>query len=284
MTPILDTHFHPFTFQQLLQEIVALFRRLSLQSYRRSSVLVAGLIQPLLWLLLFGALFQKSVLPTFSEKIIYYDDFLSSGIIVFTAFTSSLNAGLPIMFDREFGFFNRLLVVPITSRLSIVVASFFHIVCVTTFQMFTILVITFVQNNIKTAISMSAIVYSVVMLILLICLVTVFSILLAFILSGHIELLALILVINLPILFSSTALAPLVFMPKWLQLLATLNPLTYAIEALRHVMLFDDFVPHHKVVSTILAHLSMMDIIVYFCILNFIMFIAANYFFQKKLE
>ena len=50
---------------------------------------------------------------------------------------------------------------------------------------------------------------------------------------GHIELIALIFVINLPLLFASTALAPISFMPTWLGWLAALNPLTFAIEPIR---------------------------------------------------
>jgi ABC-2 type transport system permease protein len=56
-----------------------------------------------------------------------------------------------------------------------------------------------------------------------------------FALPGHIELIAVIFVINLPLLFASTALAPLSFMPNWLQVVACLNPLTYAIEPIRHL-------------------------------------------------
>ena len=39
--------------------------------------------------------------------------------------------------------------------------------------------------------------------------------------------------INLPLLFASTALAPISFMPNWLGWLASLNPLTFAIEPIR---------------------------------------------------
>ncbi len=47
------------------------------------------------------------------------------------------------------------------------------------------------------------------------------------------ELIAVILVTNLPLLFASTALAPIDFMPHWLQWVALLNPLSYAIEPIR---------------------------------------------------
>jgi ABC-2 type transport system permease protein len=70
-------------------------------------------------------------------------------------------------------------------------------------------------------------------LLLLVFAVTALSLGLAFALPGHIELIAVIFVANLPLLFASTALAPLSFMPSWLGWLAALNPLTLAIEPIR---------------------------------------------------
>jgi len=65
--------------------------------------------------------------------------------------------------------------------------------------------------------------------------VTALSLGLAFALPGHIELIAVIFVTNLPLLFASTALVPLSFMPGWLQVVASLNPLSYAIEPIRYI-------------------------------------------------
>jgi len=67
--------------------------------------------------------------------------------------------------------------------------------------------------------------------------VTALSLGLSFALPGHIELIAVIFVTNLPLLFSSTALVPLDFMPQWLQVVASLNPLSYAIEPIRYIYL-----------------------------------------------
>lgn len=72
-----------------------------------------------MWLVLFGALFYNAPQGLFGEEL-NYAKFLAPGIIVFTAFSGALNAGLPVMFDREFGFLNRLLVAPLASRYSIV--------------------------------------------------------------------------------------------------------------------------------------------------------------------
>ena len=90
-------------------------------------------MQPLIWLLLFGALFSNApegFVPGGSS----YGQFLGAGVIVFTAFSGALNAGLPVMFDREFGFLNRLLVAPLRSRNSIVFASVIYIASLSILQ------------------------------------------------------------------------------------------------------------------------------------------------------
>ena len=112
---------------EFIQETTALTQRLFLQLQRRPSTLIAGIIQPFMWLILFGALFYNAPKGLFGNDL-NYAQFLAPGIIVFTAFSGALNAGLPIMFDREFGFLNRLLVAPLVSRYSIVAASTLYIV------------------------------------------------------------------------------------------------------------------------------------------------------------
>ena len=124
---------------ELAQETGALTRRLFVQLQRRPSTLVAGILQPLIWLVLFGALFSRApegLLPGGMS----YGRFLGAGVIVFTAFSGALNAGLPVMFDREFGFLNRLLVAPLRSRSSIVLASVIYITTLSLVQSLAIMV------------------------------------------------------------------------------------------------------------------------------------------------
>ena len=228
--PIPSSRIEPTALAELWQETAALTRRLFLQLIRRPSTLVAGVLQPLIWLILFGALFAKApegLLPGGMS----YGRFMGAGVIVFTAFSAALNAGLPVMFDREFGFLNRLLVAPLRSRSSIVLASVLYITALSVIQSIAIM---------GTAAVLgygwpggSGLLLVLVTLLLLVFAVTALSLGLAFALPGHIELIAVIFVANLPLLFASTALAPLSFMPPWLGWLASLNPLTFAIEPIR---------------------------------------------------
>ena len=221
-------------FAEIVQETFALTLRLFIQLQRRPSSLIAGIIQPVMWLVLFGALFQNAPTGLFGSTT-NYGQFLAAGVIVFTAFAGALNAGLPVMFDREFGFLNRLLVAPLASRFSIVFASAIFIISQSLLQAAVIVAAAaFLGAGLPDFTGLCAIALIVFLLALG---VTAISLGLAFALPGHIELIAVIFVTNLPLLFASTALAPLSFMPGWLQVIATINPLSYAIEPIRYLYL-----------------------------------------------
>ena len=232
--PVSDTS----SFSEFVQETLALTKRLFIQLQRRPSTLIAGIIQPLMWLVLFGALFQNAPQGLFGNTS-SYGQFLGAGVIVFTAFAGALNAGLPVMFDREFGFLNRLLVAPLASRFSIVAASAIYIIALSLIQAVTIVAASaFLGAGLPNLVGLGII---GVIVFLLVLGVTALSLGLAFALPGHIELIAVIFVTNLPVLFASTALAPLSFMPGWLQVVASLNPLSYAIEPIRYLYTHSDW-------------------------------------------
>ena len=221
-------------FSDFSQETLAMTKRLFIQLQRRPSTLMAGIIQPFMWLILFGALFYNAPQGLFGDDL-NYAKFLSPGIIVFTAFSGALNAGLPVMFDREFGFLNRLLVAPLASRYSIVAASTLYIISLSIIQTAVIVgASAMLGGGLPGLAGLGAI---ALIVFLIVAGVTGLSLGLAFALPGHIELIAVIFVTNLPQLFASTALAPLSFMAGWLQVVASLNPLTYAIEPIRYIYL-----------------------------------------------
>ncbi|MBW4539503.1 MAG: ABC transporter permease [Myxacorys chilensis ATA2-1-KO14] len=255
---------------EFVQETLALTRRLFIQLQRRPSTLAAGIIQPLMWLILFGALFQNAPQGLFGDRI-SYGQFLGAGVIVFTAFGGALNAGLPVMFDREFGFLNRLLVAPLASRFSIVMASAIFITTLSLIQTAAIVVMSALLGaGLPNAFGLALVAFIVLLLVLG---VTGLSLGLAFALPGHIELIAVIFVTNLPLLFASTALVPLSFMPKWLQVVATLNPLSYAIEPIRYLYLHKDWSFSSIIMQAPFGNVSLggaLLILVGFCTLTLI--------------
>ncbi|MGK7943102.1 MAG: ABC transporter permease [Microcystaceae cyanobacterium] len=243
---------------EFLQETTAMTKRLFIQLQRRPSTLMAGIIQPFMWLILFGALFYNAPQGLFGNDL-NYAQFLAPGIIVFTAFSGALNAGLPVMFDREFGFLNRLLVAPLSSRYSIVAASTVYIIALSLIQTAVIVAASaFLGAGLPNLVGLGAIALIVFLIVLG---VTALSLGLAFALPGHIELIAVIFVTNLPLLFASTALAPLSFMANWLQVVASLNPLTYAIEPIRYIYLNGSWTWNSPVLVTPWAEINFTGVL-----------------------
>lgn len=251
--------------KNFFNEVFSLTKRLCIQIKRRPSTLVSGIIQPLLWLILFGALFQNAPVGLLTSNI-QYNKFLSPGIIVFTAFNGSINAGLPLMFDREFGFLNRLLIAPLISRNSLLISSVIFIATITMLQ--TLIIITCSLIMFQSITNINSLFKIMIITLLITLSVASISICLAFLLPGHIEFLAFILIINLPTLFSSTALAPLSFMPYWLQIIASINPLTYAIEGIRYICLNSNLIK----IETVWLNLDLNGILLILLLLNIISF------------
>ena len=76
------------------------------------------LVQPLIWLLLYGALFKRVVeIPGFGAGS--YLDFLTPGIVVMSALFSSGWSGMALLDDLERGVLDRFLVSPV-SRVSLI--------------------------------------------------------------------------------------------------------------------------------------------------------------------
>lgn len=270
-----------FSKKYFIQEIIYLTKRLLVQTIRRPSNLISGIIQPLLWLVLFGSLFQNAPVSLFNINY-KYGPFLSSGIIIFTSFTGSLNSGLPLVFDREFGFLNRLLVTPLISKNTIILSFTFFITCLTMIQ--TTIIILCSLQFFTYNLTWHKLATIIIITLLITSSISNISLGLAFILPGHIEFLAFILLINLPMLFASTALAPLYFMPYWLQVISILNPLTYAIESIRMITLTQNQYFYSNIINTLPSKPQLISIILLLLVMTIISFISIQKTVCNKLE
>lgn len=239
------------------------------------------MIQPLLWLLLFGSLFQNIPINLFTANI-KYETFLTPGIIIFTSFNGSIYAGLPLIFDREFGFLNRLVTSPLLFKDSLLIGSLINIITTTILQTFTIIGFNFyILQSINHINEINIIIYTIICITISIASI---SISLAFILPGHVEFMAILLLINLPTLFSSTALAPLSFMPYWLQILACLNPLTYAIEILRYINISKTINYKCQIIKTVWLNCNLNDCFFIILFITILTFSLAKSIIQYKYE
>nr|YP_010171031.1 hypothetical protein K8K75_pgp035 [Chondria tumulosa]QSD57172.1 hypothetical protein [Chondria tumulosa] len=276
------TKIYKNTYKQI-EEFNSITQRLYLQIYRRPSSLMINLIQPLLWLILFGALFQNAPIHLFTGENMKYKEFLNPGIIIFTAFNNSINAGLPVIFDREFGFLNRILVSPLINKKSLIYSCITHTWIITNIQI--IIITIFSSYQTKTELKLNQLLLIISISTLVIISISSLSICNAFILPGHIEFIALTtLFINLPTLFASTALAPLSFMPYWLQIIVCINPLTYAVEIIRQNNLHQQILFNKNIISTIWFNVGFKESIFILIFINIISFILVNKIIKYKYD
>jgi len=81
---------------------------------RQPAFVLITLIQPAIWLLLFGALFEKVVeIPGFGSGGRSYLEFLTPGVVVMTALFSAAWAGTVYIEDMSLGVMDRLLASPV---------------------------------------------------------------------------------------------------------------------------------------------------------------------------
>lgn len=217
-----------------LQESAALMMRWFKRLSRAPMSIAFSLVQPVLWLLLFGNLFQKAtVMPGFQAA--NYITFMVAGVIVMTVLNDSLFGGVELLFDKENGFLERLLATPM-SRSTLIVSRFAFVMTVTTMQSLIILGLAALLG-VRLATGLPGVAMILVIGMLFGLGLIAISLSLAFTMGGHGDFFSLIGFITLPLIFLSSALAPLQAMPGWMQALASLNPMTYTIDAVRALIL-----------------------------------------------
>lgn len=101
-----------------LQAIYVMWLRQMKRFTRSKSRLVTTIIQPLFFLFILGSGFNSATMPGLAKG--EYINFLAPGIVAMGIMFSSMFTGISVLWDKQFGFLQEVLVAPI-SRFSIVI-------------------------------------------------------------------------------------------------------------------------------------------------------------------
>jgi len=217
--------------------------------FRDKPRLISGIARPSLYLFILGSGLSSAFGMFGGRGGDWYIDFMYPGILGMVVIFTSLFSAFSIVWDREFGFLKEILVAPI-SRTSIVVGKALGGSSISLLQGI-ILLIFAPLLHIKLNFSM---VVKICFLILLTSFaLTSLGILIA---SRMKSMHGFNMVMNflvMPMFLLSGAMFPLKGIPKWLEYLVNINPLSYSIDAMRYVMLED---------KTFLAHPLLINILV----------------------
>lgn len=203
-----------------------------LKRYTRSRAqIVASLGNPLLYLLVLGfglgPVFQRAGNGNYLQ-------FVAPGVIGMTVLFSSIFSGLGLLWDRQFGFLKETLVAPV-SRLQIMIGRTLGGATVAVVQGLMVTMVCFIAGFRPVHLALIPIALGFMVLIAL-----NFAALGMAIGSGLQDMQGFQLIMNflvMPIYFLSGALFPLKGLPRVLDFITKLDPLSYGIDGMRNVLL-----------------------------------------------
>jgi ABC-2 type transport system permease protein len=123
------------------------------------------------------------------------------------------------------------------SRNSLIVSRFIFVMGITSLQILVMLLVAFLLFGVHVASGFPGIVMIMVIGLLFGIGLIALSLALAFAVKSHGSFFSLLGFLSLPLIFLSSALVPSQVMPGWMSFLAELNPMTYAIDVVRSLIL-----------------------------------------------
>lgn len=217
-----------------VQEVLALSRRWYIMLIRERLNLAFSVAQPAIWLVFFGLAVGRAI----DRDVIGTSDYLGfvlPGIIAFTVIGDAVSGAMPLMWDKEMGYLDKLMTMPI-ARSSVIVSRFVFQHALGTAQVLGLFVVAAIIG-VRVSAGIGGVLVILVAAGFLGMAVTAAFSALAFWVPGHGTFFAITGFISMPVLFLSNAFVPLDAMPGWMAAFARVNPLTYAIGAMRTLVL-----------------------------------------------
>jgi ABC-2 type transport system permease protein len=219
--------------KDILTDAYAIWAREIRRYFKLKLRIVGGLSQPLIYLIIMGFGFGSFI--TGLSPGTNYLEWFAPGIIGLTILFTSLFAGVSVVWERQFGFLKEILVAPV-KRISITLGKIGGIVSISTLLSVIILAILLVTGIIPTF-NIIAVFQTLGLIILTSIIFASLGVVIAAELNNVDIFQSMANFIALPTFFLSTALFPIVDAPTWMQWLAYLNPLTYAVDGMRGLLI-----------------------------------------------
>ena len=195
--------------------------------------LITRAVQPALWLLIFGEVFTR--LHIISTGNLSYLSFITPGILAQSVLFIAIFYGIAVIWERDLGILHKFLVSP-TPRQALVLGKALS-AGVRALSQVVIIYVLAVLIGVGINWNPINLTLVVVVAILASALFSTFSLIIASLVKTRERFMGVGQVLTMPLFFASNAIYPLSMMPRWLQIVAQVNPLTYAVDALRGLMI-----------------------------------------------
>jgi ABC-2 type transport system permease protein len=242
----------------------ALTNRDLVKWYKNPIQLIISLVQPVVWLALFGNAFNLGkFVPAAEFQATFgstnYISYLGAGMLAFIILFTAAFSGMSGVWDRRFGFMNKALSTPV-GRGSIVVGKILQSTIRSLIQAAIVLLIAVVLGMNTAHFGVLTIAGAFVMLFLISFGLSSLFVMLALRSSDWQTQMAIINLLNLPLLFASNAMLPVAIMPGWLQSVVKYNPVSYAVDGVRQMLLGSATIPHYAVLAPLWVDFSVLTV------------------------
>jgi len=250
-----------------LKGIYALWYRETKVFLRERSRVISSIINPLLWLLIIGGGLGSAVSFEGADVM----SFIFPGVLIQTALFSSVFFGVYIVWDKKVDFMKEVLVAPMR-RTSIFVGKILGGSTDTLLQVLILFVIGFIFmiGGIMPGLQLTP--FSILVSLAFLLVVTVGLVSVGLVLGSQMEspegFQLIISFLVFPLFFLSGALFPITNLPAWLAPFIFVNPVTYAVDGIRGVLLGISRFP-------LLFDFALV------CLFAFIMILIGTYAFKK---
>ena len=209
---------------------VVAYREL-LRFVNERSRIVSAFAFPIAFLVIFGAGFGR-VIGSLAPGVDFIQ-FMYPGIVAMTVLTSSLFAGVSVVWDREFGFLREILVAPI-GRTGVVLGKAFGATLTALLQVGLMLLL---APIVGVPLSIGTVLGLVPIVVLLALGLAGLGLLIASFMTSQQGFQLIIQLLIFPLIFLAGVFFPVNQVPLWLEVISKLNPLTYGVDAIRQVFL-----------------------------------------------
>jgi len=216
---------------QFIQTIYTIWQRELIRYWRDKTRIVSTLFQPLMFLFIFGTGLSKTLAA--GNFGVDFVKFMYPGIIALSVMSVAFFSTISTVWDREFGFLKEILVAPV-SRVAI---AFGKTLGATTIASIQALILLILAPFIGVTVHLVIILPLVIFMYLLAFAISGMGLLISSFMTTTESFGLVMQILVFPLFFISGAFFPLTAVPAWMRILASANPLTYGVDAMRQILL-----------------------------------------------
>lgn len=199
-------------------------------------LIIFSLLQPLIMLTLFSQVFGKAMMGSVAAQGGSYINYLMPAILVTTGIGAAMQSGVGLITDMKNGVLARFRALPIHLS-SVLVARSLADLTRTAIQLVVLLGAATVLFGFAPSGGLTGVLSALVLALVVSWSLTWVFLALATWIRKEEVMQSLGFLAMFPLMFASSAFVPLAALPAWLRVVATINPLTYAVNASRNLSL-----------------------------------------------